>query len=147
HPQGSRAAPPPTLRRQTFANQAQDPCDRRAGSVFRSQPNVHSDLRRNPMSTAQDTTNKAMTKRFCDAANTGDAELIYKTIDERVEPGVLIHMPLPIEATGAQALKQVWAMLLRGLPDLHLTIEDLIEEGDKVVMRNTVTGTHQGEYM
>jgi predicted ester cyclase len=38
-------------------------------------------------------------------------------------------------------------MLLRGLADLHLTIEDLIEEGDKVVMRNTVTGTHQGEYM
>jgi steroid delta-isomerase-like uncharacterized protein len=99
------------------------------------------------MSTAQDTTNKAMAKRFCDAANTGDAELIYKTIDERVEPDVLIHMPLPIEATGAQALKQVWTMLLRGLPDLHLTIEDLIEEGDKVVMRNTVTGTHQGEYM
>ena len=38
-------------------------------------------------------------------------------------------------------------MLLRGLPDLHLTIEDLIAEGDKVVARNTVTGTHQGEYM
>jgi predicted ester cyclase len=38
-------------------------------------------------------------------------------------------------------------MLLRGLPDLHLTIEDLIAEGDKVVSRNVVTGTHQGEYM
>jgi predicted ester cyclase len=41
----------------------------------------------------------------------------------------------------------VWAILLRGLPDLHLTIEDLIAEGDKVVMRASVTGTHQGEYM
>ena len=37
-------------------------------------------------------------------------------------------------------------MLLRAFPDLHVAIEDLIAEGDKVVARNTVTGTHQGEY-
>jgi predicted ester cyclase len=28
-----------------------------------------------------------------------------------------------------------------------VTIEDLVEEGDKVVSRDTVTGTHRGEYM
>lgn len=99
------------------------------------------------MSTAQETSNKATLRRFEDAVSTGDAELISKTIDEDFEPDVLIRTPLPVEATGAQALKQVWAMLLRGLPDLHLTIEDLIAEGDKVVSRNVVTGTHQGEYM
>jgi steroid delta-isomerase-like uncharacterized protein len=99
------------------------------------------------MSTAQAASNKAMFRRFQDAANTGDAELISKTIDELVEPDALIRTPLPIQATGAQAVKQVWAMLLRGLPDLHITIEDLIADGDKVVSRNTVTGTHQGEYM
>jgi predicted ester cyclase len=38
-------------------------------------------------------------------------------------------------------------MLLQGLPGVHLTIEDLIAEGDKVVSRNSVTGTHRGEYM
>ena len=37
--------------------------------------------------------------------------------------------------------------LHRAFPDLHVTIEDLIAEGDKVVSRNTVTGTHDGEYM
>src|ERR1700694_5731905 len=99
------------------------------------------------MSTAQETRNKATFKRFHDAVNTGDVELISKTIDEIVEPDALIHTPLPIEATGAHALKQVWPMLLRGLPDVHITIEDLIAEGDKVVSRNSVTGTHQGEYM
>jgi steroid delta-isomerase-like uncharacterized protein len=57
-------------------------------------------------------------------------------------------MPLATEAPRPQeAFRQLWAMLLRGLPDLHLTIEDLIAEGDKVVMRASVTGTHQGEYM
>jgi len=39
------------------------------------------------------------------------------------------------------------ARLHRAYSDLHITIEDLIEDGDKVVSRNTVTGTDQGEYM
>jgi predicted ester cyclase len=99
------------------------------------------------MSTAQEARNKATVKRFHEATNTGDVELISETIDEIVEPDALIHTPLPIQATGAQALKHVWPMLLRGLPDVHITIEDLIAEGDKVVSRNSVTGTHQGEYM
>jgi steroid delta-isomerase-like uncharacterized protein len=99
------------------------------------------------MSTAQETSNKATFRRFHDAMNTGDAEVISKTIDELVDPNVLIRTPLPIDATGAQALKQVWAMLLRAFPDLHVAVEDVIAEGDKLVCRNTVTGTHQGEYM
>jgi steroid delta-isomerase-like uncharacterized protein len=99
------------------------------------------------MATAQETSNKATFRRFLDATNTGDVELISKTIDELVEPNAVIRTPLPIEATGAQLAKEVFGRLLRAYPDLHITIEDLIEEGDKVVSRNTVTGTHHGEYM
>jgi steroid delta-isomerase-like uncharacterized protein len=99
------------------------------------------------MPTVQETSNKAAVIRFCDASNTGDAELISKTIDELVAPDALIRTPLPLETTGAEAVKEVFARLHRAYPDLHITIEDLIEEGDKVVSRNTVTGTHQGEYM
>jgi predicted ester cyclase len=99
------------------------------------------------MSTTQETTNKATFERFQDATNTHDAEFISQTIDEIVEPGALIRTPLPLGATGAQKLKEVFARLHRAFPDLHVTVEDLIAEGDKVVGRNTVTGTHQGEYM
>jgi steroid delta-isomerase-like uncharacterized protein len=99
------------------------------------------------MSTAQKTSNKATVRRFCDSMNTNDAEIISKTIDELVEPDALIRTPLPLETTGAEALKEVFARLHRVFPDLHITIEDLVEEGDKLVSRNTVTGTHQGEYM
>jgi hypothetical protein len=53
------------------------------------------------MATAQEASNKAMFSRFQDAVSTGDAEVISKTIDELVEPDVLIHMPLPIEAMRA----------------------------------------------
>ena len=99
------------------------------------------------MSTAQPTTNKATLTRFLEVASSGNWELISKTIDEGVEPDARIRTPLPIEATGAELLKELFGRLHRAFPDLHITIEDLIAEGDKVVARDTVTGTHQGEYM
>ncbi len=99
------------------------------------------------MSTVQTDSNKATFRRFCDAMNTGDAELITNAIDELVEPDAVIRTPLPIDATGAQALKEVFARLHRVFPDLRITVEDLIAEDDKVVGRNSVTGTHRGEYM
>jgi steroid delta-isomerase-like uncharacterized protein len=91
--------------------------------------------------------NKAVVRRLHDAVNTGDVEHTSRTIDELVEPDVLIRTPLPVQSTGAQALKEVFARLQRAFPDLHITIEDLIAEEDKVVSRNTVTGTHRGEYL
>jgi len=99
------------------------------------------------MSTAQHASNKATFSHFCDAVSTGDAELINKTIDEVFEPDVLIRTPLPVEATGAQAMKEVFGRLRRAFPDLHVAVEDLVAEGDRLVSRNVVTGTHQGEYM
>ena len=40
----------------------------------------------------------------------------------------------------------MWEVLLRAFPDTHVVVEETITEGDKVVSRNTVTGTHRGEY-
>ncbi len=31
-------------------------------------------------------------------------------------------------------------------PDIHMSLEELIAEGDKVFLRTTFTGTHDGEY-
>jgi predicted ester cyclase len=91
--------------------------------------------------------NKAAVERLNDATNSGDLDQIAEAIDELVEPDAVIHTPLPIEATGPELLKEVFARLLQAYPDLHITVEDLIEEGDRLVSRNTVTGTHRGEYM
>jgi steroid delta-isomerase-like uncharacterized protein len=99
------------------------------------------------MSADQEASNKATLRRFQEALSGSDWELISKTIDELVEPDAKIRTPLPIEATGAELLKEVFGRLLRAFPDLRVTVEDVIAEGDKVVARNTVTGTHQGEYM
>jgi steroid delta-isomerase-like uncharacterized protein len=99
------------------------------------------------VSTAVQESNKRAVRRFHEAANTGDAQLIARTIEELVEPDVLIRTPVPVEVTGAQALEEVFTRLHRAFPDLQVTIEDLIAEGDKVVSRNSVTGTNEGEYM
>lgn len=98
------------------------------------------------MSTDETTRNKATAARLHDAVHTRDLEMISKVIDEIVAPDLVFHAPVPMGMTGAQALKQVWAVLLHAFPDIHVTVEDVIAEGDKVVSRNTVTGTHRGEY-
>jgi steroid delta-isomerase-like uncharacterized protein len=91
--------------------------------------------------------NKATLKRFQEAMNSADAELRSKAVDEFVAPDALIRTPLPLGVTGAQAIKEVFTRLHEAYSDLHVTVEDVIAEGDKVVGRNTVTGTHRGEYL
>ncbi|WP_207929097.1 ester cyclase [Actinomadura sp. 6K520] len=99
------------------------------------------------MSEDQTAINKATCNRGTQAVNSGDADLISTTFDEVFDPDVLIRTPLPIGTTGVEAIKEVFTKLLGAFPDLHITTEDVIAEGDKVVSRNTVSGTHQGEYM
>ncbi|MEU9477946.1 ester cyclase [Streptomyces sp. NPDC048191] len=98
------------------------------------------------MSTDEVTRNKETATRFHDAVNSGDAEVVAKAIDEFVKPDVLFHAPVPTGTTGARALKDVWTVLLRAFPDIHVAVEDVIAEGDRMATRNTVTGTHLGEF-
>lgn len=93
------------------------------------------------MSTDQTEINKATVKRFAGAANTHDPDLISQAVDEIFDPDVRAGTPMPIEATGPEGVKTVFATLHQAFPDLHISIEDLIAEGDKVVARETITGT------
>lgn len=99
------------------------------------------------MATSQETGNTTTYRRLLDASNAHDEELMSKTIDEVIRPDVLIHTPLPGKTTGPEALKEMFVRLHRAFPDLYIAVEEVIAEGDKVVCRNTVTGTHRGEYM
>ncbi|MFI8828893.1 ester cyclase [Streptomyces sp. NPDC053431] len=98
------------------------------------------------MSTAEATRNRATLERFHAATNSGDPAAVAKAVDELVAPDVLFHAPVPMGGTGAEAMKRVWEVLLRAYPDIHVAVEETIAEGDKIVSRNTVTGTHLGEY-
>ena len=48
---------------------------------------------------------------------------------------------------GLEALKHLITLYRTAFPDLYATIEDQIAEGDKVVNRLTIRGTHQGDLM
>lgn len=77
--------------------------------------------------------------------NKGNVELANKL----VAPTAVNHDPTlpPGIPDGPEGLKSAVAMLRGAFPDSQHTIEDLIAEGDKVVVRLTHSGTHQGTYM
>ena len=48
---------------------------------------------------------------------------------------------------GSEEAKQFVSTFFEAFPDLNVTVEDEIAEGDKVVTSWTIRGTHQGELM
>lgn len=48
---------------------------------------------------------------------------------------------------GPEVPKKVFTILRTGFPDLNLTIDDMISEGDKIAVRFSGNGTHKGEFM
>lgn len=84
--------------------------------------------------------NKAMVRLICDEMfNQGNLAVA----DEMFAANYVEHFPgLPSRLEG---FKHFLVMLRAAFPDLHVTLEDLIGEGDQVMWRWTMQGTQQGE--
>jgi steroid delta-isomerase-like uncharacterized protein len=82
--------------------------------------------------------NKALARRAWEIVDNPDR------IDEVYAPDVVWHEP-DQDIRGAEEAKQFISMYKTAFPDLNVTVEDVIAEGDKVVTRVTLRGTHQGE--
>jgi predicted ester cyclase len=65
-------------------------------------------------------------------------------IDEVYAPDLVWHEPYQ-DIQGLEEARQYIGMYKPAFPELHATVEDLIAEGDEVVTRVTIRGTHQGE--
>jgi predicted ester cyclase len=65
-------------------------------------------------------------------------------LDEVYTPDAVWHLP-DQDIQGVEDFKQYLTMYLTAFPDANVTVEDEIAEGDKVVNRFTIRGTHQGE--
>jgi steroid delta-isomerase-like uncharacterized protein len=87
--------------------------------------------------------NKDVARRYYQAVlNRGDVD----ALDELAAPNYLEHDPLPGRGTGRDGLKDRVRML-RSAFGQQFTLEDVIAEGDKVVVRWTGSGKHEGEFM
>jgi predicted ester cyclase len=66
-------------------------------------------------------------------------------VDELVSSDFIEHNVLPVPP-GRESFKQFVTMLHAAFADLVFTVEDLIGEGDKVVVRGGVRGVHRGVF-
>jgi steroid delta-isomerase-like uncharacterized protein len=82
--------------------------------------------------------NKALARRSWESVDAPD------TLGEVYASDVVWHMP-DQEVRGIEEAKQFVDMFKTAFPDMHATVEDVVAEGDKVVTRVTIRGTHRGE--
>jgi predicted ester cyclase len=82
--------------------------------------------------------NKALARRVWEAVD--NPELI----DEVYASDVVWHEP-DRDIYGTQQAKQFISLYKSAFPDMSATVEDVVAEGDKVVTRVSIRGTHQGE--
>ena len=67
--------------------------------------------------------------------------------DQILSPDYVDHNAAPGLAAGIEGFKQGVELYRNAFPDLKIRVDDMIEEGDKVVTRWTATGIHNGELM
>ena len=86
--------------------------------------------------------NKAQVRRVIEEIyNRGELAVV----DELAASDLVIHASSQ-DIRGRDGAKQYVAALRAGFPDLHLTVEDQVAEGDMVVTRWTARGTHTGAF-
>jgi steroid delta-isomerase-like uncharacterized protein len=94
------------------------------------------------MSTEQ---NKALARQMIEEVfNRGNVS----RADEFMAPDFVEREELPPGLPpGREGVKQLTAAMRNAFPDFKATIDDIVAEGDKVVLRQTWSGTHKGEFM
>jgi steroid delta-isomerase-like uncharacterized protein len=95
--------------------------------------------------------NKALVRNFFDEV-WNNRNLDY--LDEIYAPGFVLHALWQntsaggaIEAEGTEPAKKVIGGWFEGFPDLEVTVEDQVAEGDLVGSRHSSHGTHTSSFM
>jgi steroid delta-isomerase-like uncharacterized protein len=89
-------------------------------------------------------TNKIVSRRLNEEAfNQGKIDVI----EELVAPTCVNHDPATGDTKGPEGTRELIEGYRSAFPDLKITIEEQIAEGDLVASRWTGTGTHKGELL
>jgi steroid delta-isomerase-like uncharacterized protein len=84
--------------------------------------------------------NKALARRAWEIVNQRNPDLI----EEFYPPDFVWHVP-DQDLRGYEQAKQSVSTFFAAMPDINISVEDVIAEGDQAVSRYTIRGTHQGE--
>ena len=84
--------------------------------------------------------NKATAAAFHGPFNTGDVD----GLDAYLAPAWTNHPRNPHEGDGPAGFKGTIAFIRSVFPDIRFNVEDVIGEGDKVMVRSLAVGTHTG---
>jgi steroid delta-isomerase-like uncharacterized protein len=84
--------------------------------------------------------NKALARRSWEIVSQRNPDLI----EEVYAPDFVWHEP-DRDIQGYEQARQFVSTFYKGFPDINLSVEDAIAEGEQVVTRWTIRGTHQGE--
>ena len=87
---------------------------------------------------------KALARRLYDEVINGRN---LDLLDEVMADDFVEHEALPGMPTDREAPRQLFEMAIAAFPDFRMNVEDMIAEGDKVVARFRMLGTHEGEFM
>ncbi len=87
--------------------------------------------------------NKQMVRNTIEAINQNDLDAATRDFDSNY----VYRSPATGDMRGAKGFKEVITMYKRGFPDLHVEIETMMADGDKVTVLARNTGTHKGEFM
>ena len=93
-----------------------------------------------PPAQATPESNKALHQRYINEMNRGNVAFVEEYLDSTA----IYHGPMG-DLNKAQFI-QFHNAMLTAFPDVQLTIEDQIAEGDKVVTRWRARGTHKGNF-
>jgi predicted ester cyclase len=85
--------------------------------------------------------NKIIVRRMFEAINNHDLGLL----DDLMIPNFVMHMN-DQESRGWKVSRKFLEDEMKAFPDLHVTIEDVVAEGDRVCVRLLEMATHLGEY-
>src|SRR5215212_3346868 len=90
--------------------------------------------------------NKALARRSWEVVPEVSLDTLEDALAEVYADDCILHEP-DEDIVGIEGLTQFVSMIRSALPNLRITLEDDMAEGDKVVSRWTAQGTHQGELM
>jgi predicted ester cyclase len=88
-------------------------------------------------------TNKALVRRFYRDVY---VDWNMASVDEVVSSRFTSHDWPEGGPTGPQAFKDYYAAIRSAVPDARYEVDDLIAEGDRVVVRWRLLGTHEGAF-